>query len=207
MNLHPAILRVNKRLYYETSDLLYNRNIFEIELATPVVRQCTGGQYPDSLPDPPDLIRNETDPKNMPEPDHPGFMYPGCLQRMRHIRLVTSRGAIWAQCMAGYYPSHMIGVILEILDILACEYSTPTSKSLEFNVKADWRTKHGIFAIKDTDAKDWKVKEIARGLCRIKRTRVVHVEEKAMSPDTGKLEIKYIDIERLISHMDDDKRL
>jgi len=222
MNLHPSILAVNKQFYDEAIALLYERNIFEISLTTPVVQQCTIRQYPDSL-DPPDLLRRDATsgsssesglkPSLFPllakrrkqmQPPRPGFTDPGvihpkCLRRMRHIRLLTSRGAIWAQSMAGYFPAPTGEAILEILSLLPCEGTPHIPKVLDFRVLPDWQTKHGIFALGDTDARDHKALEIARELRNVKRTRTVNLEEKARSASTGKLEAIQIDVERFIS--------
>lgn len=50
LNLHPSILRVNKRIHYEAVSLLYDNNIFEINLTAPVC-QTKWANYTDSNPD------------------------------------------------------------------------------------------------------------------------------------------------------------
>jgi hypothetical protein len=224
-NLHPKILRVNKQVYDEAASLLYRSNIFEIYIATNVVRQCTGGIYPDHIPNPPPLLRKyeasqaQTEPQNDLRPACPaeravqpvikpylelglhGIIYLHCFQRLRHIRLVTSRGAIWGQTRGGSFFTRPGELIMQILQDLSDEAATSGSKILEFIVHPDWRTKYGIFQAGRTDAEDGKAIEMAALLQSVRRTRIVEVEEKVFSDELGRLETRQVDVDGLIASL------
>ena len=219
--IDASILQTNKQIYSETVDVLYGSNVFEISLATTVLHQCNRSRYADSLKDPPALIRKPSTPEaskaiatsdlSLPEKKyrhdhaqrdhHPGIIDPACLQRMRHIRLTTSRGAIWAQGRHGYYFSHTGEAILEILYHLACASPTASKTILEFIVTPDWKTKYGIFGAGSSDItfhEKRRALQIASQLEGVKATRAVRVEECVKSLATGKLERVEVDIERWI---------
>ena len=56
-SFYPVILRVNKQINAEAVSILYESNYFIISAASSVVKQCTGGTYPDRLGSPRDLFR------------------------------------------------------------------------------------------------------------------------------------------------------
>lgn len=214
-NLHPQILSVCKQARDEAFPLLYCNNIFEIYIATTVVKQCTGGIYPDSTPDPPPLLREDAPPVNHSAPMHNrgpllsktaayepyvelgsrGIMYIHCFQQLRQLRLVTSRGAIWGQARGGEFFSTPGKLILEILHDLIGESPGSLPMILDFIVQPNCRTKYGIFQAGKTDAKDGRAMEIAALLQKLQSTRTVHLEEKVFSDELGRLETKQVDID------------
>ena len=219
-NFDPAILRVCRQSHEEAIPLLY-QNTFEVYLATTVVRQCGGGFYPDRLPSPPPLLRTDaSSPAQIASQSDPspssstsegqeyltechsqlgnhGIIYLRCFQRLRHIRLVTARAAIWGQSMGGHFFTITGRQILNILDNLCCEATSAVHKSLEFIVNPDWRTKYGIFRVGRTDATDGRALEMMALLGKIRATRIVNIEEKVRSTPV-KLERKQIDIDSFI---------
>lgn len=221
-NLHPNILSVCKQAHDEATSLLYCNNIFEIYIATTVVRQCTGGIYPDSIPDPPPLLREDdalmvqsvSARCSLPvrnstragasciELGSPGMIFLHCLRRMRHIRLVTSRGAIWGQTRRGEVFSSPGKLLLRILQDLAGEAPMTPRKSLDLVVHPDWWTKYGIFQPGNTDAKDRKeAVEMLALLQKIQRTRAMILEEKIFSNELGRLETKLVDIDGVLASL------
>lgn len=220
--INASILQTNKQIYTEAVDILYGCNVFEINLATTVWHSCKGGRrYADDLNDPPPLIRRLWAPEAsqelmtedllLPEDTnrdccaqrhhHLGIIDVTCLQRLRHIRLTTSRGAIWAQGRHGYYFSHTGEAILEILYHLASASPTASNSILEFIVTPDWKTKYGIFGAGSSDItfpEKRRALQIASQLEAVKASRAVRVEEHVKSSATGKLERVDVNIERWI---------
>lgn len=163
-DIDPTVLRVNKQIFSEANSILYDTASVRIYLATPVVKQCTGGNYADHTIDPPDLFRNDTEEavkpaKRLGRRNTPstakgleiegrvnfaahGCIYPHCFQRFRKIQLVTSRHAIWGSSMGGSYFSHTGKTVLRIFKLLAEEQATksPLTKRLRFTMQPDRRT-------------------------------------------------------------------
>lgn len=163
-DIDPTILRVNKQIYSEAVTILYDNTSVQICLATPVVRQCTGGNYPDSIVNPPNLFRPEheevldsakqtTRPTaastvkglgskgGQLESTAPGYIYPHCFQRLRKIQLITSRPAIWAARRRGNYLSQTAYTVLRILKLLATAQVTQSAvtKYVKITLGSDWR--------------------------------------------------------------------
>lgn len=133
-NIHPSILRVNRQIYAESVSFLYDHNIFKIFLATRVVKQCTGGHYPDRIPEPQPLFRCHSTPHTRSQ----GLIYPDCLARMRHLEIETAMTSVWGSARLGYYMSHIGLLIVEILKSLVTqevsdEREGPGMRILEFS--------------------------------------------------------------------------
>lgn len=165
-DIDPTILRVNRQIYSEAVSILYDAANVRIYLATPVVKQCTGGNYPDAAPNPPDLFRKDNEGSIKPasrldwrteppiatakyleqegqlESTAEGYIYPRCFQRLHKIELVTSRHAIWGAGQRGSYFSHTGQTVLRILKLLAEEQApqSPMTKRLKVTIQPDWRT-------------------------------------------------------------------
>ena len=130
LDIHPSILQVNSQIYVEASPVLYDQNIFEIDLSSTVGRHSAPGEFPETRSDhllP--LFRCDTAPNNLPvEPNgrcvfahnrSSGLIYPHCFQRLRQLELVTSYGAAWGKGSKYNCFSITGDVILEILRNLA----------------------------------------------------------------------------------------
>lgn len=135
-NIHPSILRVNRHINAEATSLLYDHNIFKIDIATRVVIKCTRGLYPDHRNREP-LFRDDVDQ---------GLIYPQCLSRLRHLEIKTSLGAVLGSRRGGCYFSHIGTLLLKILQSLVePEASTrqdgstiPRVKTLKFRAQRCW---------------------------------------------------------------------
>ena len=198
-DIDPTILRVNKQIYSEAVSIIYDTATVRIDLATPVVRQCTGGRYPDHITDPPDLFRKYTEGAEKPpnrldwrtaphvvkhldfdgrlDLTAQGYIYPHCFQRLRNIQLVTSRHAIWGGRRGGSYFSHTGKTIVRILRLLAEDQATksPRTKRLKFTMYPDWRTVESQLLMTSGE-KDRKTKAIVGLLKALKRMTDVEVE-------------------------------
>lgn len=143
--LHPQILRVNKQISAEATPLLYEHNAFEIDLSSEVTLQCSGGNYPDQLENPPDLFRADTyNPKKYLR--DPGIIYPHCMQGLANIEIIISTGSVWGSAMGGAFFTHIGALLLDILSLLAAEVTDQSSrkqKRLVLTVKTTWDSRHG----------------------------------------------------------------
>ena len=129
----PGILRVCRRIYDEAVNILYDRNIFVLELATPVVFRNAGGKYLDNFEDPPPLLHKE---------GQVGVITPSRLQRLRHIHLIISHSAIWGHSDHQHYFSHTGELILAILQHLIddpAQTAVPNlNKTLKLTIGPHW---------------------------------------------------------------------
>lgn len=197
--IDPTILRVNKQIYSEATAILYDTADVLLYLATPVVVQCTGGNYPDRIVDPPDLFRacseeasesekklewrgalsvvDGLEPGGLFESTAQGYIYPHCFQRFRKIQLVTSRHAIWGASMGGSYFSHTGETVLRILKLLAEEqtWKSPTTKRLKITLQPDWRTVESELLMRNGEA-NGKTKVIVGLLKALKRRTDIEIE-------------------------------
>lgn len=132
IDLSPAILRVSKATYAEASPILYEAaaNRFKVNLSTTVVSQCSGGCYPDRYGEVEDLLIKTGDKSDEEKidalaaerrwPRQGGVILPESLRRIRHLQLNISYGAVWGQCRAGRYFSHIGREVLpDLLRVLA----------------------------------------------------------------------------------------
>ncbi|KAF6238431.1 hypothetical protein HO173_003398 [Letharia columbiana] len=214
-NIDPTILRVNKQIYSEAISVLYDTISVRIHLATPVVRQCTLGTYPDRLVDPPSLFREDTEATvesanklsrrsrnrslefealfgSMAQ----GYIYPHCFQRLRKIHLVTSRHAIWGATRGGSYFSHAGKLVLRILRLLANEQDSnaPMIKHFRLTYQPSWRTFESQMLLGDGEM-DKRTKAIVGLLKALKRRTdaEIVVEEGALTKTLGELEMELLD--------------
>lgn len=199
-DIDPTILRVSRQIYSEAVSILYHTANVWIYLATPVVMQCTGGNYPDGDADPPDLFRTDAreavkpasrlsswhtafstvkclELEGQPESTAEGYIYPHCFQRLRNIELVTSRHAIWGDGQCGSYFSHTGQTVLRILKLLAEEQApdSPTTKRLKFTIQPDWRTVESELLMRNGDM-DKRTKAIVGLLKALKRRTGAEIE-------------------------------
>lgn len=180
LNLNPSILRVNKQTHYEAVSLLYENNIFEINLTAPVC-QTKWANYTDSKPDPPPLFQEDATLHF----SRKGVIYAQSFQRLRHIKIKTKTTAIWAWTTKGSAGrplfTHTGELIIRILQLLAEQQcaAMPTRQTLDFEVMPDWRTKYGVFQEDMTDANsNTNYREIVELLKMVKKRRTVLVEER-----------------------------
>lgn len=215
--IDPTILRVNKQIHSEAASILYDTANIRIYLATPVVAQCTGGNYPDDIVDPPDLFRKDTEgaAKATTKLDWPsgpwtdfegrrlestadGYIYPHCFQRLRKIELVTSRHAVWGDSQCGSYFSHTGKTVLRILKLLADEQVIKSSKTkrLKFTIQPDWRTVESQLLMRNGEM-DIKTKAIVGLLKALKRRTdaEIEVEEGVYTKTLRELEMEEVDID------------
>jgi hypothetical protein len=193
LNLYPSILCVNKQIHFETIPLLYDKNVFQLDLAT-----NNSIRY-DSLEnnrDHPILFRNDTAsiPLRSDEPaavdtdlvneNAVGFIHAHSLQRLRHIWLKTSKAAVWGradddgEARLGFPHTRLL--IIRILQLLSEHQCAATSvrQTFKFIVVPDWLTMHGVFAVGRSDMKDdSNVIEMLQLFRQIQQTRFVEVEE------------------------------
>ena len=218
--IDPTILRVNKQIYSEAVSILYDTADIRIYLATPVVRQCTGGNYPDKIADPPDLFRKDSEEavkstdkpgrrtapstvkgrrfKGVLESRAEGYIYPHCFQRLRKIRLVTSRHAVWGASMGGSYFSHTGKTVLRILRLLAEEQvsKSPMTKRLKFTFQPDWRTVESQLLMRNGEM-DNKTKAIVGLLKALKRRTdaEIEVKEGVFTKTLRELKMEEVDVD------------
>ena len=154
MSLHSAILRVSRMTYNEAIPVLYSQNTFKIELDTRVVRQCTGGEYPDCYGSSAPLIKGAAD-KNCKH-----FEEQSCncsqkaiipsisLRSMQYIEIVTSWDAVWGDCEGGKYLSSIGQTVLPALLYTLGQphdrYTTKGRKTLKFTAVDDLNTHASI---------------------------------------------------------------
>lgn len=219
-DIDPTILRVNKQIYSEAVSILYDTTNVRIYLATPVIMQCTGGNYPDHIVDPPDLFRkdangavgpaNRLDWRTTPsivkgleiegrlEFTAHGFIYPHCFQRLHKIQLVTSRHAIWGDGECRSYFSHTGKTVLRILKLLAEEQATKPSmtKRLRFTIQPDWRTVESELLMRNGEM-DNKTKVIVGLLKALKRRTdaEIEVEEGGFKKTLRELKMEESDVD------------
>lgn len=198
-NISPAILRVSQQIYSEAVPILYDTASVQIYLATPVVKQCKGGNYPDGITDPPDLFRKDTDENTesaqkldwraalptandlesarRPRSAADGCIYPHCFQRLREIQIVTSRHAIWGGRRGGSYFSHTGRTVMRILKLLAEEQATktPVPKRVRFTMQPDWRTVESQLLMR-RGAMDERTRAIVGLLKAVKRRTGAEIE-------------------------------
>ena len=216
-NIDPTILRVNKQIYSEAISILYDTISVRIHLATPVVRQCTGGKYPDKLVDPPGLFRTDTEAtveaaNKLPRRTRDrslefealfgsmaqGYIYPHRFQRLRKIHLVTSRHAIWGATMRGSYFSHAGKLVLRILRLLAKGQTTkaPMIKIFRLTYQPSRRTFESQMLLGNGEM-DKKTKAVA-GLLKALKRRIdaeIEVEEGALTKTVGEMEMEEAEID------------
>ena len=216
-NIDPTILRVNKQIYSEAIPILYDTISVRINLDTLVVRQCTGGKYPDKLIDPPSLFREDTEvtveiANNLPRRTRDrrlefeamfgytaqGYIYPHCFQRLRKIHLVTARHAIWGAAMRGSYFSHSGKLVLRILRLLASGQSTkvPMVKQFKLTYHPSWPTFESQMLLGDGDM-DKRTRAVVGLLKALKRRTdaEIEVEEGAVTTTVGELKMKEAEID------------
>ena len=215
-NIDPTILRVNKQIYFEAISILYDNTSIQIDLATPVVMQCTGGKYPDDITNPRDLFRQDTEENiesakkldwrtalpaaqtGRSSSTAEGYIYPYCLQRLRKIQLVTSRHALWGSSWGGSYFSHTGKTVFRILRLLAEEQATksPARKHLKLIIQPDWRTVESELLMRN-GAMDEKTKVIV-GLLKALERRIgadIEVEEGAFTKTLNEWEMEEVEVD------------
>ncbi|KAL8941445.1 MAG: hypothetical protein Q9216_002250 [Gyalolechia sp. 2 TL-2023] len=119
--VHPHILRVNKQINTEATSALYGRNMFQLSLSTPVMKQCSGSFYPRRFGKKVVLPRNDSDAQFIRYDQGQGFMYPHCFQRLAYIEITIGASSIWGNSGTGVYFSHIGDLVLELLRLLAEE--------------------------------------------------------------------------------------
>ena len=216
-NIDPTILRVNKQIYSEAISILYDTINVRINLDALVVRQCTGGNYPDKLVDPPSLFREDTEAtveiaNQLPRRTRDrrlefealfgstaqGYIYPHCFQRLRKIHLVTARHAIWGAAMGGSYFSHSGKLVLRILKLLASGQTTkaPMIKHFKLTYHPSWPTFESQMLLGNGES-DKKTKVVVGLLKALKRRTdaEIEVEEGALAKTLGELELEEAEID------------
>ena len=219
-DIDPTILRVNKQIYSEAISVLYDTASVRIYLATPVVVQCSGGNYPDHIVDPPDLFRKyakgavkptngldclTTSVAEGPELEGAvqstgqGYIYPHCFQRLRKIQLITSRHAMWGASQCGSYFSHIGQVVLQILRLLAQEQvpKSPVTKRLKVTMQPAWRTVECQLLMKHGEM-DKKTKAIVGLLKALKRRTdaEIEVEEGVFTKTLNEWKMEEVEINK-----------
>lgn len=211
-DIDPTILRVNKQIYSEAISILYDTADVQIYLATPVVAQCTGGNYPDRIVDPPDLFRasgeyaspsaavdwrgalsvtDGLEPERLFESTAQGYIYPHCFQRFCKIQLVTSREAIWGATRFGKYFSHTGKTVLRILKLLAEEqaWNSPLTKRLKIILQPSWRTVQSEMLMRNGEV-NGRTKVIVGLLKALKRRTDIEIEVEEGAFTTTLRELK-----------------
>jgi len=201
-DLHPSILRVNKQIYFEASSLLYDSNIFEIDLTTKVNQH--ENNYKDGKPDPAPLFQRDAisavplSDEPLAENTRPSMreamraIHAHSFQRLRHIRLRTRTSAIWGFTTrippGKFYFSHTGHLVMRVLQILAEQHDVVTSaeQTFGFIVVPDFLTRDGIFGVQRSDAKYVAdVIEMLKLLVETTKKRSVFVEEYIRPTEEG----------------------
>ncbi|KAL8665342.1 MAG: hypothetical protein Q9168_007726 [Polycauliona sp. 1 TL-2023] len=117
-SVYPQILLASKQTNAEATSILYDNATLKISISTPVIKQCTGGEYPDRCGSPQYLLRSDVPYACF---NGPGGIYPRCLRKMANIEISLSPEAIWACSMGGSYFSHIGDLLLHVLEVLAEE--------------------------------------------------------------------------------------
>lgn len=112
-NIDPTILRANRQVYAEAVWILYERNVFQIDLSMRALRSFWKSPYPVIRANSTDLSLSDGS-KN----EELGLIYPHCLRRMRQIELVTAGRAL--RSPTGGKSFSLVGdLIVLILSILS----------------------------------------------------------------------------------------
>lgn len=159
-NIHPSILCVNRHINAEATSLLYDHNVFKIDIANRVVIKCMPGLYPDHRNREP-LFRYDVAPKRS---SHQGLIYPQCLSRLRHLEIKTSLGAVLGSRRGGCYFSHIGNLLLKILQSLVEPEASirqdgstiPRVKTLKFCAQRCWGESFFVEKKKSENADDDK---------------------------------------------------
>lgn len=220
-DIDPTILQVSKQIYSEAIPILYENASVRLYLATPVVVQCTGGNYPDGNVDPPDLFRKESNRaidtakklkwrigaptvhgleiEERLDSQYQGYIYPHCFQRLRKIQLVTSRHAIWGDSQCGSYFSHTGQTVLRILKVLAEEQAIkpPMTKRFKITMRPTWRTVESQLLMRSGEM-DMKTKAIIGLLKALKRRTGmdIEVEEGAFTKTLRELKMEEVEVDK-----------
>ena len=184
-NIHPSILRVNRHINAKATSLLYDHNIFKIDIASRVVMQCKRGLYPDHRNREP-LFRDDVAPNCS---SRQGLIYPQSLSRLRHLEIETSLGAVLGSRRGGCYFSHIGNLLLKILQSLiepeasiGQDRSTvPRMKTLKFCAQRCWGTSFFIEKKKFENADDDKKNDEIADLELNKKMRDIYVLLRAIS--------------------------
>ena len=216
-NIDPTILRVNKQIYSEAISILYDDISVRINLDTLVVRQCTGGNYPDKLVDPPNLFREDTEAtveiaNKLPRRARDrrlkfealygstaqGYIYPHCFQRLRKIHLVTARHSIWGAAMGGSFFSHTGKLVLRIFRLLASGQTTkaPMIKQFRLTYHPSWPTFESQMLLENGEM-DKRTRAVVGLLKALKRRTdaEIELEEGAVTMTVGELKMKEAEID------------
>ena len=200
--IHPQVLRVNHQIHAEASPLLYHRNQYLLYFATSVTKQCTGGNYPDHVPDPPSLFRLDEDNgtkrashkevSSSSKSPRLGIIYPHVFQRLRQINIVISTGAVWGSAMGGQFFSHTGRNIWKVLHVIAiAQGETPREIRLRITVYGDWWHKSNDDD-KARQEMDKKLRPIFGMMKALQRTAAIAIEVE----NNGELQAlaQYIDM-------------
>ncbi len=118
-NIHPVILRVNRQIYAESAWILYEHNVFQIDLSTPsVIMRRVVDWYDNALRLTTPLFR-VVDPSGEPL-GYEGRIYPHCLRRLHHIELFVTGTSAEGGCMEGYLTPYFY-LMVEILRRIVAE--------------------------------------------------------------------------------------
>ena len=148
MQLHPQILRLSKTIYEESLPVLYDKNIFQIDLSTEVVKQCTGGEYPGDRGQVEQLI-GERRWDFFEDAYISPVIFQDSLSRLRHIEITTAHKAIWGSSQCGRYLS-VVGkqVIPTLLHALSKDNGNqtphPEKKTLKITYKTSYDDSHSL---------------------------------------------------------------
>ncbi len=207
VSLYPSILRVNKQIHFEAIPLLYDSDVFELDLAR---NNCLSIGY-DSLGsilqiDTASIPLRSDEPApvdtNLVNGYATGFIHAHSLQRFRHIWLRTSQAAIWGDVGdQRFCCPHTRLLIIRILQLLSEHRCAATSvrPTFKFIVVPDWLTQYGVFAVGRSDMKDKSdVVGMLQLFREIQQTRSVLVEEYFRPADEGdhqRLRLVEVDVE------------
>ncbi|KAI4162978.1 MAG: hypothetical protein LQ342_003489 [Letrouitia transgressa] len=205
-NIYPEILRTNKQICAEASDILYNSNVFKLYLKTAVRHQCTGGFYRDGFQDPQPLFRREPPYNGFESPISPqGLIFPRCLRRIRHLELVFASNSVWATGRG--HPvfkvifSHVAELVFEVLNCLIEEQlicAVPRTKTLKLIVAPDYFGNITLFqwGLRRSEEDMRKMRRMIVIMERLARSRVIRfVIGVKVETDEGDDEIDWRDID------------
>ncbi|KAL8651231.1 MAG: hypothetical protein Q9210_003382 [Variospora velana] len=116
-SLHPHVLLVCRQINAEATWMLYAKNALSIDLSTPMSNACTReGFYGGELGPVQALLREQCQRRHF---THPGVIDARSFQRLSRIQITASTRAVWGKGPAGLYLTHVGGLLLELLQLLA----------------------------------------------------------------------------------------
>ncbi|KAL8925491.1 MAG: hypothetical protein Q9172_002208 [Xanthocarpia lactea] len=114
LSIYPQILRVSRQVNAEATPLLYECNMFSLELTTPESQSCIARTINKSQA----LLLDDSG-KWMKYFEQPGLLSPSCLRRLAHLEIIISACSVWTNGHGFDFWSSIGEIFIEMLRLLA----------------------------------------------------------------------------------------